>query len=575
MKGLDNNDIFKHGASAKKATPQKPYINTYINVSKYNAQTRQMDNQGRFILAVTRTTQATNLTVYKSGAHNLFSFSLSRNINWTLQNQIYVYITDPKGVQWLFQFQNAAEAAQATAAVGILMSVKKSTECAVFDTNIVKATRGLQIGDTATLSFHCFSISQFPFVACPPTSSDLDFTVQIARDKIPTGFVTGVLGMTIGSTRSIYVPSALTQLENGQRDNRFPQANLAIVTTLKSANFDQEPSSQQPHQQSQSQLQTTPSNSEIHSSNLSQHSDVSDSILSSAQPLTGKLISTAPSTDISSSAELSSKPEENQTTIDVESSGTGEQEDEMDPEEYERIQKIKRIQKMGGVSAFAVPSFPQAATGDRIRRRSEQSINIKPANSFDISLTQAPQRRIDECGPNNGNNFYRSSGNMNELEKSITMKLDLLTGGTNDVMRGVSCMSIQLQEKIDEINRMKQEMEEYRAKATNSVSFKDLEIVRREADQLNNENKILENKLKDLEQRYNNLSEQSKDNAETAKQREKSIIKKLMGDAFSEISDIFDEESSYKGTEVSEQLYSILRKNAFSAMDDINKNGLF
>ena len=164
---------------------------------------------------------------------------------------------------------------------------------------------------------------------------------------------------------------------------------------------------------------------------------------------------------------------------------------------------------------------------------------------------------------------------MNELEKSITMKLDLLTGGTNDVMRGVSCMSIQLQEKIDEINRMKQEMEEYRVKATNSVSFKDLEIVRREADQLNNENKILENKLKDLEQRYNNLSEQSKDNAETAKQREKSIIKKLMGDAFSEISDIFDEESSYKGTEVSEQLYSILRKNAFSAMDDINKNGLF
>ena len=245
----------------------------------------------------------------------------------------------------------------------------------------------------------------------------------------------------------------------------------------------------------------------------------------------------------------------------------------MDPEEYERVQKIKRIQKMGGVSAFAVPSFPQvsAAGSERMRRKSEQKVSLKPASSFDYSS----QRTNDDYKPMMTTSSYRSNGDLSELEKSITMKLDLLTGGTNDVMRGVSCMSIQLQEKIDEINRMKQEMDEYRAKASSSVSFKDLELVKREADQINTENKILEKKLRDLEERYKNLVKQSTDNAESAKQREKSIIKKLMGDAFSEISDVFDEDSSYKGTEVSEQLYSILRKNAFSAMDDINKNGLF
>lgn len=569
MKGLDNNDIFKHGASAKKGAPSKPYINTYINVSQYNAQTRQMENQGRFILAVTRTAQATNLTVYRSGAHNLFSFSLSRNINWTLQNQIYVYITDPKGVQWLFQFQNAADAAQATAAIGILMSVKKSTECATFDSNVVKATRGLQVGDTATLSFNCFSISQFPFVACPPTSSETDLTIQIARDKLPTGFVTGLLGMTIGSTRSIYVPSNLTQLENGQRDNRFPQANLAIVTTLKSANFDNEPQ-QQPQQtqpQPQAQQQITPSNSDL----PSQHSDFSDI---PAQHSTGKIATPNPSEEIPSQPEVTFSLDEKQSTGDDENDGTGDQEGEMDPEEYERLQKIKRIQRMGGVSAFAARPFPQAAAEERARRKSEQRINIRPTN-FDYGSNQAAPQRSNDYKPMMANTSYRSNSDLNELEKSITMKLDLLTGGTNDVMRGVSCMSIQLQQRIDEINRMKQEMEEYRTKASSTVSFKDLEIVKREADQINAENKILEKKLRDLEERYRNLTKQSEENAENAKQREKSIIKKLMGDAFSEISDVFDEDSSYKGTEVSEQLYSILRKNAFSAMDDINKNGLF
>lgn len=552
MKGLDNNDIFKHGASAKKQVQQKPYINTYINVSKYNSQTRQMDNQGRFILAVTRTTQSTNITVYKSGAHNLFSFSLSRNINWTLQNQVYVYITDPKGVQWLFQFQNANEAAQATAAIGILMSVKKSTECATFDTNVVKASRGLQIGDSATLIFHCFSISQFPFVACPPTSAELNYSTQIARDKLPVGFVTGVLGMTVGSTRAIYIPSSLTSLENGQRDNRFPASNLMVVVTLKSVGSE-EPAPQQLSVQS-SEAQINP-----------QQSDTIDSTPTSAR----KPVATAPSDESVPTTVVKEEQEDTQPTNDENSEkiDDAEVEDQADREEYERMQKIKKIQKMGGVSSFNMQPNPMSSgLGTTEKRR--RSFASEPSTDTYTPPSTTPKRYDDD-------EYMMYSGGLNEIQKSIMSKLDLLTGGTNDVMRSVSCLSIQLQEKINKINQMKQEMEEYRTKAANSVSFKELETVKREADQVKKDNKILENRLTELETRYARLRQRATDNAEASKQREKSIIKKLMGDAFSEISNIFDGDSDYKGAEVSEQLYSILRKNAFSAMDEINKNGLF
>ncbi|OHT14348.1 hypothetical protein TRFO_15254 [Tritrichomonas foetus] len=622
MRGIDNTDIFKHGSNAsKKVQPPRPYINTYVNVSEYNAQTRQMQNQGRFILAVSRQSQSTNLTVYRAGAHNLYSFDLSRNINWNLQNQIYVYITDPKGVQWLYQFQDGAAAAQATAAIGILMSVKKSTEAAYYDANVVKTGRQLQLNDTITFSYYCFAISTFPFIELPPTSGETDCVSQVNGSHLPVGLVTNMIGMTAGSTRTIYVPAAKTTLEGGQKDARFPQSNLMVVLTIKSnSNEGQAQSvpafdgntavdSYGSNDRSRRQSEVSAGGNDgrrrsevilmeettITSSNKNRRQSEAVSI---SNRRTSDVSSRSGVSDVSDAEEI---PKLDPSQSDQ--STTDDRSPDMDPEEYERNAKLARIRKLGGVaSAFAMPPALGSALEERRRasisseERSKQSdsdhthdsgiprasASVSPSQSRRasesprITTTRPNERRFSEATQNplsKGSN----EDHLTELEKRINRKLDLITGGpgSNDVMRGVSCMAAQLQARIEEIDDLKRELDECRTGRSSGESFRELETIKRETDQLRRENRQLEQRVTDNEKRIKNLNKQYTENSENAINREKNIIKKLMGNAFEDISSIFEEGSEYDGSEVSDQLYAVLRKHAFAAMDDINKNGLF
>ena len=647
MRSVDN----KHNAGAKSnQAPSRPYINTYVNVSEYNASTRQMQNQGQFILTVNRRNQATKLTVYRQGAQNLYCFDVTRGINWTLQNQIYVYITDPKGVQWLYQFKDTAQAAQATAAIGLLMSVRKSTDCSHFDTNTVKTGQPLQLGDNVNFSFVCFAITTFPFVECPPSSEEKDCNSQVTKDKLPIGLVNGMLGMTVGSTRAIYVPSAMSALEGGGRDPRFPPNNLMVVVTIKANNS----SSQSPPAEGSQQATSTQSLNDVggrreSAAALHKPNDEISSAASASDPhhrrqseyinphAKKKQLETQDPVSIQErsrrQSEVSLIPDSNRRLSnagnepfveDVPHFEPSPQEDEVvqppeddiDPEELERKQRISKIMKMGGVaSAFAAPpsvsdlgerrrssgvsasNTYSDSTEQNFRRPSNANMDDnrrRPSNatiedkSYSRRASEIPNLPSHTESSSNRRRYSQAVQNprapasdeerLNELEKSINHKLDLLTGGpgSNDVMRGVSCMTFQLQEKIDEIDRMKHEIDEFRSAGSISTdSFRELDNLKRETEMLRKENATLKNRISDNESRLNVLEKQRGESSEHAKNREKQIIKQLMGSAFDDISNLFAENKKYSGANVSEQLYNILRKHSFAAMDDINKNGLF
>lgn len=589
MKGLDNTDMFKHGANGKKQAT-KAYINTYITLMSYNSVTRTTEPQGKYILAVTGVRQAV-LTIYRTGASPILSFNVSRNINWTLQNRVYVYITDTKGEKWLLQFQNEAEASLATAEMTILLAVKKTTECASFDTNLVRTGKPLQVGDTATLSFQCFSLAQFPYAQLPPDSSERDLTIQVTRDKLPSGFVTGITGMTVGSTRAVWVPQQFSTLENGQVDSRFPHAHFIAIVTIK-AITEQAPQPQaQPAPQPQTTIQENQENlrkqrrpSEVYQeqhrqSEVNQERRQSDVFQERRQ--SDAFLEKPPEEERNETQEIDD-PLLNEPTQPIE------EDDGLDPEERERRQRIERIRKMGGVSQFGMPSFSsnpeRRMSGVQERRVSNAAFERRVSNVTQESIElfeESPKSKSKEKRkPSEVNKHQESSPksinlSSNDLERSIMEKIDLLTGGQNDVLRGVSIMTAQLQQTMNEIDRLKEEMEEYRAQASAAVSFKDLDMIKRETEQIKKENQTLEARIREKESRCKQLQKMQSENQQKAKDREKAIIKKLMAVVYEQISNALDDNGHYTGEEVSQQLYKMFRQYAFPAMDDITQKGLF
>lgn len=536
------------GQSQQSGRTQAPstghaYANVTVTVFEYNATTQENKSQGQYTLLLKPVTGATNFTIFRPGCSAaLMSFNLSRQINWTLQNNVYVYFTDPRNVQWLLQFPDAVSAAQTTAVIGILLSVTSGKDIAQYEAQqLVKGTP-VQEGDTIQLSFWVFTFQPFPFPHQCVASKE-SFTTTLTRDKLATGLVSGLIGMMVGNTRIVYVPQRYSMLNTG-RDPMFPDANLVVVVSLLSKVV--ETPAETPAQTEPAQQQTSPSRAAPQS--VINTSDLGVIVMDDATPL-----------------------------HDTESDGEPAAE-ELDPETEARIRTMERIRRMGGkAEAFAAP-IPIRPRDDATQR---------------TAMSQYPDRRAYQPVPGLSAMIPAPSGapaqtndpskspfdnRFDNIERSIEMKLEAMTGAGTDagaVVSGVTSLVSYVRLKQQEVDRLKAELERERAAASRQVSAQSLETVKREGERIQKANADMEQSLVEIQSKVKDLEAALSSSGATAIGREKTLMKRLMSNVFDEVQGAFEEKKHYSGAQVGDLLRKLMREQSFAILKDIEENGLF
>jgi cell division protein FtsB len=209
-------------------------LNVPVQVYQYHGSDAKL--QGQFNLTLNSSGKATVFTIAKSGAHPLLTFNLSRQLNWKLSRSVFANFVDSRAVNYLLQFCDSAAAAQATAVIGVILSVQNARDLARFDASVAAAGRGISEGDRIMVTYHVFAFSTYPTVSACVASRE-SWSSVLARDRMAVGWVAGLLGMVSGTTRVVYVPAQQTAFEGGGRDPTFPNAPLVIVTALLRCKF--------------------------------------------------------------------------------------------------------------------------------------------------------------------------------------------------------------------------------------------------------------------------------------------------------------------------------------------------
>ncbi|KAH0789382.1 peptidyl-prolyl cis-trans isomerase, FKBP-type family protein [Histomonas meleagridis] len=537
----------------------------YATVYQYDPTTRENKQQGQFLFTILQQNGVATVTICRPGATPLLSFNLTKKINWNYQNQVFCYFTDTKNVQWLLQFNDAASAAQATAAVAALLSVTSLKDVGCYEYPQRRPDKFLQIGDRMLLSYYAFQITKFPYIG-KLVSSNTKLKTDLDRSKIPTGWVSGILGMSIGSTRSIFVPAQYTCLENGSRDPQFPNSHLMIVTTLLKARFKND----QPPPKAPS---TAPINN---NANLRNFSDISDADIQTKAPIVQNL------------APPPAEPEETKSTNNEpvqqqQQEQTHDEEPELSHEELERQQKLNKIKRIGVASAFAVPMFPLKPV-ESTNKQSNNEVTTQPKQnarrSSEIPFTRnnniVPQQQQQQQKPINTNAKVNNlETKLENIEKELKEKLEILN---NNIICDLISMITRVEAQEKEINELRKQINNTKISSytTNSMdSIMQIEKMKKDAEEINIMNEQNEKRLMENKTRISKLKSSLSQNEEKAKNKMKQIIKELMNNVFNEVNECLDDNKKYSGKEVEKILYEMLRKNSFGVFDEIDENGLF
>ena len=521
---LDNNNIFCYKQNKGNDT-NRPYVNSYVTVFHYDKNTQENQKQGQFIIAIALSNGVATVTIYKAGAAPLLKFTLTKKINWDYKNLVYCYINDQRNDQWLLQFNDAQSAAQATAAVSMLLNIQSTNEVGCYETaSLNKRGKSIGIGDKVMLSYFAFTVPKFPYVG-KLVSSNIKFSTILSRDKIPTGWVSGMLGMFCGNSRTIFVPAKYTCMEDGSRDQQFPNENLIIVTCLLKTKINSDPR---------------------------RMSDVSDLDL--------KKIPKPSQIDEESSEQVIQKPQQQTIEQPVKEEPSANTVNEKEQKEIVKEDDEKK-QKLSKIMKFAMPIMPKPITPklNEENQKKQEDISLKPINSIKTPVMQ--KSTVDE--------------KLCKLEKDISEKLNLFN---NNTFCNFASLLYQIKIKDDEINEIKKEITSAKLSkviSNTNDSFKQIEQIRKDTEKLMNQNAQIEKIIQENESRIKSLQANIKVNEEKAKTATKSIIKSMMSDVFEDMNEMFDENIKYTGEDVSKQLYNMLRKHSFSYFNEIEKNGLF
>ena len=510
--------------------------NTYVTLFQYNTMTKQNEQLGTFIFTLQTVQNGVQLTIYKQGSLPILSFIVTKQIRWNYQNLIYCYFLDPSRNQFLAVFNDAETAAHVTAT--IVCSTRKLKTNELLHHDIVKTEgKGISIGDTLLISYFLFPLENQIVQNC--IFSVNQKKIQYSQKSMINGLVQSIGGMTTGSTRIVLIPPQMTGYESGTRDDAIPEQNYVAVVILhrvKSADG-----------KGGRKASTDNPLPEIENSGTD-HSDVDAA-------------GVVPPLPIEMPQNQSDKSDADMEFVSVDDS---------------KLETIKKLQKMGGKAAMmpvGIPSSVPVSSPAQIIQQQQQQI-----------YQQQQMQYVKE-----------TEDKLKHLEERVSSKIDEIKGDekTASIVLGVITLAKQLQEKQEEIDKLKNELE-MTTKLGGVATQRQVEFAQNEASDMRKKSAHVERKLKDAENKLNQLKKENSELQESSKkgkqsaqeptddvdydaiskQKTKQYIKKMMGGVFDEISDFIQEDGSYTGDEISDKLFDLLRKHSLPILDEIKKNGV-
>lgn len=559
MKALDNPDLFKYQPNkARQEAQASPYINENVVLYRVNPLTNQNDNHGSFIFVLRPIKGATNFLVYKQGATPALNFDLSKAIRWSIQNQIYCSFFDTSNDQWILQFSDPIVAAKVTSTVGILLTCLSTKELSYFD---AYNTNGNSIsnGDSFKISYYAFPVMNFPRVSdC--FSQNSGFKKTLNSSSMCIGLAQGIIGMTPGSTRAIFIPENLLANDKGQKEPNTPQSAVVYVVSLLNVRFASDPVQKSPKSSEKSQ----PSESDTESKII-----IEAPIKEPPSPI-------QPTKVTIQQSEPEPQIEIEKKTVVVEHEKV---EEKKEPELDEFSQKIERIKRLGAVaSPFAVmvkpiPKKAEPETKEKSDEIVENEIN-KPKQTIENEVSASHSRR-------------ESPLIKNLVKKIDTLEVELRDKIANihnfpstpmsvdEVIKSVSNLAVQLTIHDNEIDTLKKQIADFQNNPTTDTNPKTIDKKGLDTDTLKKQIDIQTKQLKENEEKILALESKMKEKTEKSKQNVTNVIKKLMQSVFEEMGEAFNEDQEYEGEKFSQALFTIFQKQALASMELINQNGVF
>lgn len=434
----------------RSSTPSVLYTNT-VNLSCATSVGGDPEPYGAHTISIGSSPAGFSITLNVSGQVPTISQRITNSMVWHFQNSVYVYLTDTDRHQWLLQFPDATEAAKATVLVSLLLSNPDFSQTSFYEP-VAFAGRKLKVGDGAQFSYYIFPVGDPPIG--PLFQSSQKQRTRLIPSKIPSGWLSGIEGMTQGTSRVIFVPKELQYLEDGQHDSRFPNSNAAVITTIVLSKFHEE-------------------------------SPIND--------------------------------------------------------------------------AVQTPT-PQQVPGPTVEPTTQPSKQPKKVEEPTVNMEVVEEH-------------------LSKMESMISSKLDNLRTEkpiqTETIIRNVSQMATKLRESQKEIESLKRQLEEAVQNKANTVSSSQLERATRDAEFYKLKLEQTERRIQDIEALNRRRMEEEQENKERARQRVITIVKSMMSRVFDEIRTDISSEGSYLGSEVSEKLYTLLRRHSFEALEEINSGDLF
>ena len=201
---------------------------------------------------------------------------------------------------------------------------------------------------------------------------------------------------------------------------------------------------------------------------------------------------------------------------------------------------------------------------------------------------KTPEKK--EVEPKTPSHDIIDSGNselFSTVEENITKKINNLThakvDNPDDIARGVATMVAQLKVADSTIATLNKQIEEKKQKMNSSgILQKQLLSAQNETEALKRKVAQDESSLKEIEAKIQALTIANKakkakkqpPNGEKAKEKASQVIKKLMQSVFEQMNNEFDEGEAYNGQAVIDALFKLLQKQAYNAMDAVEKEGL-
>jgi predicted nucleic acid-binding Zn-ribbon protein len=147
-------------------------------------------------------------------------------------------------------------------------------------------------------------------------------------------------------------------------------------------------------------------------------------------------------------------------------------------------------------------------------------------------------------------------------------------GETQRAVSGVTSLAAQVRVRQQEIEALRRQIEDEKARAATQVTPATLDALTRELEEVRAANAALEKAAAQKASRIAELRQTLGQSDDLAKGRTRTLIKRMLDAVFRETSDAFDEECEYSGRQVSDRLREMLGKHAKASLKEINDNGV-